>query len=516
MDPRGNFRNVNNMNMNYQMNNQISQRIRPKLQQPRPQPQQYQQRQSQHQQRHPSYAQQYTQQYQKQQPPPYTQQYIQHSQQRYQKQQPPPYAQQYMQTPNQQGAFCDINSQRPQFQAPPQNTFQRQQMNQNTYNDPMRNEVYNTVMRQKKEQQRDIDRQVEIELERREKIEKENFMKSLNRNQAQTQTREKHKTRHKKQDSPTLSRYKIELEDFVNEGNDPYEILELPEEFTFDDVKKKYRQLALKNHPDKGGSKALFDIITKAFLYIKTEFEKQTMVKNSLELKQDYRLEQERMPKMRNSELQVDVNGRGFNQKKFNKIFDDYKLDDENNEGYGSWMTDRSDIREDIDIEDTFKGKFTKESFNNVFDRQEVDTRHTQLMKIEEPEPMSISNKLNFTEIGGNRPDTFTRTTNINSTNGLNYFDYKTAHTQSKLVDEKHVKTRKNYKSLDAFQQDRANQNFQMTEEDYQYEKKKKLRELKREKERRYRSTKNDNMASRHFQKVHTLMLGHAPVEEDY
>ena len=271
MDPRGNFRNVNNMNMNYQMNNQISQRIRPKLQQPRPQPQQYQQRQSQHQQRHPSYAQQYTQQYQKQQPPPYTQQYIQHSQQRYQKQQPPPYAQQYMQTPNQQGAFCDINSQRPQFQAPPQNTFQRQQMNQNTYNDPMRNEVYNTVMRQKKEQQRDIDRQVEIELERREKIEKENFMKSLNRNQAQTQTREKHKTRHKKQDSPTLSRYKIELEDFVNEGNDPYEILELPEEFTFDDVKKKYRQLALKNHPDKRGSKALFDIITKAFLYIKTE-----------------------------------------------------------------------------------------------------------------------------------------------------------------------------------------------------------------------------------------------------
>ena len=58
-------------------------------------------------------------------------------------------------------------------------------------------------------------------------------------------------------------------------------------------------------------------------------------------------------------------------------------------------------------------------------------------MKIAEPAPMAISNRLKFTELGGKtRPyDDFTKSTNINTTGGLGFYDYKTAHTQSKLVD---------------------------------------------------------------------------------
>ena len=48
---------------------------------------------------------------------------------------------------------------------------------------------------------------------------------------------------------------------------------------------------------------------------------------------------------------------------------------------------------------------YNKDVFNNAFENQEIDAQHMQLMKIAEPEPMAISNRLNYTELGGSRPN---------------------------------------------------------------------------------------------------------------
>jgi hypothetical protein len=120
---------------------------------------------------------------------------------------------------------------------------------------------------------------------------------------------------------------------------------------------------------------------------------------------------------------------------------------------------------------------------------------------------MAISNKLSFTELGGDRPDSFSRSANINSMNGLNYFDYKSAHTQTKLVDPNNVEKRKSYKSVDAYERDRANQNFEMTEEDKRSLQEKDKREILRENSRVERLNRYDTKVTRRFNDVNRLFL---------
>ena len=87
------------------------------------------------------------------------------------------------------------------------------------------------------------------------------------------------------------------------------------------------------------------------------------MQKQSYELKRDYESEIEIMPKMKNR----DLSGERFDSKKFNKIYEDYRMEDVNDEGYGSWMVERSDAREDIDIKNVFGDRYNKEVFNSAF-----------------------------------------------------------------------------------------------------------------------------------------------------
>jgi curved DNA-binding protein CbpA len=429
---------------------------------------------------------------------------------------------------NPSGAFCNIDTPKPQFQNTQQSRYQNTQQsryqntqqsryqnnvihpnNMNPYNNPVQNEIYNTMMKQQARQQNEELRiQHQLQEKQRQMYEQQKYLQEQQSSQRSVRYRERgvqNLNRHTNQKETPVEkiRFRRELDSFVEEGNDPYEILRLPEEFTFEDVKKTYRRMALKAHPDKGGDEQQFARITKAFLFIKEEFKKQTMTKDSHQLKQDYKLDMEQMPQVRSQ----DLSGGRFDIKKFNEIFGDYRVETVNDDGYGSWMVDRTDVREDIDIENKFGERFTNDSFNNAFEEQEVDTKHMQLMKIVEPEPMAISNKLSFTELGGDRPDSFSRSANINSMNGLNYFDYKSAHTQTKLVDPNNVEKRKSYKSVDAYERDRANQNFEMTEEDKRYLKEKDKREILHENSRVERLNRYDTKVTRRFNDVNRLFL---------
>lgn len=412
---------------------------------------------------------------------------------------------------NASGAFCNINAPRPQFQGQPQQSQQRYQnnsnINRNPYTNPIQNEIY-SKMKQQQEYQQNEERRIQYQLQEKQRqlYEQQKYLQEQQSNTRSDRFRERgtQNVFNKQENIPTEKiRFRRELDEFVEEGNDPYEILDLPDEFTFEDVKKIYRRMALRAHPDKGGNEQEFARITKAFLFIKEEFKKQTMTKDSHELKQEYKLDVEQMPQVRSQ----DLSGGRFNVKKFNQIFSDYRVEDVNDEGYGSWMVERSDAREDIEIENKIGDKFTNDTFNSAFDEQEIDGEHMQLIKIVEPEPMAISNRLSFTELGGERPDNFSRSANINSSKGLNYFDYKSAHTQSKLVDPKNVNKRKKYKNVDDFERDRSKQDFTMTEEDIQYQAEKEKRRLLRENKRIDRLQKYDTKVTRKFNDVNRLFL---------
>ena len=55
----------------------------------------------------------------------------------------------------------------------------------------------------------------------------------------------------------------------------PYKVLGVETEATSDEIKKAYRALAKKHHPDKGGDSEAFDLISRAYTILSDENKRQ-------------------------------------------------------------------------------------------------------------------------------------------------------------------------------------------------------------------------------------------------
>ena len=80
---------------------------------------------------------------------------------------------------------------------------------------------------------------------------------------------------------------------------DPYQVLDVPRNFTWDQLKDAYRQAALKTHPDKkGGNKLVFDFVTTCFKTLAEEYKAKHSNKSHQDLKREASEYYERMPQM--------------------------------------------------------------------------------------------------------------------------------------------------------------------------------------------------------------------------
>jgi len=55
---------------------------------------------------------------------------------------------------------------------------------------------------------------------------------------------------------------------------DPLKVLGLPKNYTAEMLKESYKRLALKAHPDKGGSEYLFKLLTECYKYLANDLKK--------------------------------------------------------------------------------------------------------------------------------------------------------------------------------------------------------------------------------------------------
>ena len=195
---------------------------------------------------------------------------------------------------------------------------------------------------------------------------------------------------------------------------------------------------------------------------------------------------------------------KSFNIEKFNQVFESNKLPDTvRDTGYNDWLKTG-----DIDAKQPeFKGKFTNTAFNKQFEKTAQAEPSKHLIKYKEPEPMFVTKKIQYTELGVDNIDDFSAD-NLSRKN-LNYMDLKVAHTTSRIVDPKTVGDRKAYKTIGDVEADRANVSYTMSESDLrEYHMRKKADE---ERERRRVATVEayDQRTLQHFERVNMLMLGH-------
>lgn len=296
----------------------------------------------------------------------------------------------------------------------------------------------------------------------------------------------------------------------VNDPSSIYSIFGLQPntDISQDELKRRYKYLAMKYHPDKGGSEESFRFLTICFKKIYHELKSREIDRQFIDLKTSSQkhLGTQSVDISQTSSLSSNSYGNDSFADKFNRMFDENQLADEvHAQGYGHIMAPSSKEREEISIERNNRIKNQK-SFHKEFDRV-AKPPPKDMVVFKEPEALPSSTKVPFSELGVSNIDDFS---GENSTlRKLNYMDYKRAHDVSRLVDPKRIKQRREYANIDALEAEREGISYQMTPEEVAREARRTLREKKQE-ERRVRYQKElDDKIENHYHSVLNRLQHH-------
>lgn len=289
---------------------------------------------------------------------------------------------------------------------------------------------------------------------------------------------------------------------------DPYEVLEIRKNYTWEELKDAYKYTALLTHPDKpGGNEIVFNFVTDCFKQLAYEYKARQSDKTFIDLKKQ--VEEYYSNEENTKQPNAPIDKENFNEK-FNRTFEMCRLDNEEIDfGYGDLMEKSTGKREDYSQENLFKSqKFNNQNFNSIFNKH-VPAPTKEVVKYKEPEPMVLAKKMDYTEIGGKRPDDYSSSVEKQSKNSLVYTDYKKAYSNTRLVNEEILKKQKEFRTIDEYQAYRDTKMKKgLTEKEKKLMERRKLQEEKEEQERLERVQQenmriklNNDRASRLFLK---------------
>lgn len=281
---------------------------------------------------------------------------------------------------------------------------------------------------------------------------------------------------------------------------DPYKVLDVPKDFTLEQLRANYKRVAIKVHPDKsGGSDYLFKMVTTCYKKLVKVYEARSQDAQFYELRRNAQRAQDGAQASLSR-----ATGQQFNVKQFNKVFDEHKLPTEHDGGYSDWMETSSATRADIDVENRI-GKFALDRFNRKFDEQPSSNKNGGgvVSKYHTPAPASVGTSLRVQELGTKKIDDYS-----GRNNSLLYTDYKVAHSTNKLVDNANKHVRKEYKSIDELEAERGKMRMVMSEKErVRYERA--MQEKERQEQARQQALKEyDRLVEAQHLRLRNL-LGH-------
>ena len=300
---------------------------------------------------------------------------------------------------------------------------------------------------------------------------------------------------------------------YANTDLNPYEVLGVRKNFEWEELKQAYRRVAKLVHPDKGGSEILFNKVTECFKQLASEYKARTADRPHHEL----RAESQNYYEQNQAKTPIDIRGvptvntDGSFIDRFNKAFDDNRLDDEEDGGYGHMMEKSNKKREDISIQPILKGKVTRDVFNKTFETVTLASIPSKdVVVYREPEALQLAKKLQFTELGGEKPGDYSSGVDIAANKqGLQYTDYMKAHTTTRLVDPRTVEKKKQFRSVQEYQTARETaMERPASEDELRYRAEMERKEKEREEIRVRRLQEKDQMISNHHARVNQLFLG--------
>jgi curved DNA-binding protein CbpA len=214
------------------------------------------------------------------------------------------------------------------------------------------------------------------------------------------------------------------------------EVLGIQEEvaLTEEALKSAYKRMALKSHPDKGGSEEYFEAVTRAYAYL-SEILK--FMKGGRK-ETNGRVEPTNVRTSRDSEAKqwevpadpIRLNAKNLDMNAFNKMFEQTHMPDPDSDGYGDWLKGNDSKKS----APTFKGEFNRDVFNRMFDDETKKTRHPTNQLIVHPGEMALTlNPTHGVDLVGERPDSYTAAPNSR----FQFTDLRGAYTSDSTISDK-------------------------------------------------------------------------------
>ena len=174
------------------------------------------------------------------------------------------------------------------------------------------------------------------------------------------------------------------------------EVLGIQEEvaLTEEALKIAYKKMALRAHPDKGGSEEYFEAVTRAYAYLaeilkhmrggKKEVGGRVEAPTTLNTSRDVESE-----KWKHAEP-VRLNAKNLDMNAFNKLFEQTHIPDPDSDGYGDWLKS-GDSGKSGGGGPKFSGQFNRDVFNRMFEDEAKKNQRGSNSLIVHPGEMALT-----------------------------------------------------------------------------------------------------------------------------
>lgn len=300
--------------------------------------------------------------------------------------------------------------------------------------------------------------------------------------------------------------FQKKMEELKYKKNDAFKLFGLNKNYNSADLKRSYKRLAIRTHPDKyNGDDTKFKIVTEYYFLLKEHLNEMKEHKPHNEFRDEYNKPKPVDVNVSHAKMGTGTNGKDFNIKLFNKVFEENRIYDDTQEGYEDWLKGDSDIKQPK----LFSKKFNLDVFNETFEQHKVENPNNQIIKYEEPQALVSSDLLGYgTNIDGSKNGGFTKYTGGGGVSELGYCDLKEAYTNGNLISSLNA-TRDEYKDITDLERERASVRFTMTPEETAAAERKKKEEEDREQLRLERIKERDYISEKHYGNVHERLLGY-------
>jgi curved DNA-binding protein CbpA len=217
-------------------------------------------------------------------------------------------------------------------------------------------------------------------------------------------------------------------------------VLNIQEEvaLTEDMLKTAYKKSAIRAHPDKpGGSKEAFDAVTRAYAYLldilklikgrQTSGEAGGAAVPGLERVREQR--QEATTEWQMPAEPVKLNPNNLDLNKFNQMFEQTRIPDPDEDGYGDWLKGADSGNGKIKHAKKFSESFNREVFNRMFEDEAKTSRETAIQSWQQPQELTLAVGMGV-ELGRDRPSDYTAAPNSKQ----QFTDLRAAYTSENTV----------------------------------------------------------------------------------